>query len=230
VTSRPSLVWISCLSCACAGSPTVASEPSEPVAPVAIAEPDTALRKAVVVVPPILFSTDAGMYGFCMEDGEIVIAAKYTKASSFVDQVAWVRDDEGFEFINWEGERIATPFIFDRYPDRFVEGRARIVEGEDPDARLGFLSSNGDIVVPATWSFVLPFSDGLAAVCDGCVREAVDEDLTITGGVWGFVGFEGDVVIAPQFSAASPFVDGRAAVQQDGRSFSINRNGDEVSD
>ena len=139
----------------------------------------------------------------------------------FVDAVAAAVSDRGWVFIDRTGKPLATAFVFDNAADDFVEQRARIIEGD----RYGFIASTGEIVVPATWSFVEPFSGGYAAVCEGCKREDLGEHFVMAGGKWGYVDAAGTLVIPPRFDAAAPFVDGRATVKEGGRERVIGPDG-----
>ncbi len=167
---------------------------------------------------PEPFEGEDGLSGYRTAAGEIVIPAKYAMAMPFVDQVAVV---DGSVFIDRTGKTLATAFMFDNAADEFVDGRARIVDGD----KYGFLASTGEIVVPPTWSFVEPFSGGYAAVCEGCKREESGEHFFMTGGKWGYVDLTGKLVIPPRFETAGPFVDGRASVKESGRELVIGPDG-----
>jgi hypothetical protein len=186
--------------------------------------------EALVVPTPVSgpapkeFEGDDGLFGFRAEDGAVVIPATYQVVMPFVDQVAAVvSPDDGWIFIDRTGHKLAKAFVFDNAADDFVEGHARIVDGD----RYGFISSTGAVVVKPTWSFVDRFSGGMAAVCEGCVREPMGEHFTMTGGKWGYVDSKGTVVIKPRFSRAEPFTDGQAQVREGTREFVIGPDGAE---
>lgn len=143
--------------------------------------------------PLIAFASETGRYGYADASGTIVIPARYRMAYDFVEAVAPVLTDEGWWFIDRSGASLARPFLFDNGPDPFVEGRARIVEGD----RYGFIASSGEILVAPTWSWVEPFSGDRAAVCRGCQRTSHGEHFTMGGGAWGQVDRAGAVVVAP---------------------------------
>jgi hypothetical protein len=184
----------------------------------AVVETKVAAGPAAAGPAPELFEGEDGLLGYRTAAGEVVIPAKHSLATPFVDQVAAV---DGSVFIDRTGKTLATAFMFDNAADEFVEGRARIVEGE----KYGFIASSGEIVVPPTWSFVEPFSGGYAAVCEGCKREESGEHFFMTGGKWGYVDLTGKLVIPPRFSKAGPFVDGRASVTEEGRELVIGPDG-----
>lgn len=168
-----------------------------------------------------LFEGEGGLSGYRTATGEVVIPATYSMANPFVDAVAAVLSDKGWVLIDRTGKVLATPFLFDNGPDEFVDGRARVVEGE----KYGFLASTGELVVPPTWSFVQAFSGGYAAVCEGCKREDSGEHYFMTGGKWGYVDVAGTLVIPPRFDEAGPFTEGRAIVKEGGRERVIGPDG-----
>lgn len=183
------------------------------------AQPEAPAAVAPAALEP--FEGEDGRWGYRTAAGEVVIAAKYGVAMPFVDAVAGVAADEGWIFIDRTGKELARAFVFDNAADDFVEGRARIVDGE----KHGFLASTGEVVVPPTWSFVEAFSGGYAAVCEGCKREQAGEHYMMTGGKWGYVDAAGKLVIPPRFDEAGPFVDGRATVKEGGRERVIGPDG-----
>lgn len=197
----------------------------------ALEEPAPAVEAKAAVVPgpaaaapgPALelFEGEGGLSGYRTAAGEVVIPATYSMASPFVDAVAAVLSDKGWVFIDAAGKVLATPFLFDNGPDEFVDGRARVVEGE----KYGFLASTGELVVPPTWSFAQAFSGGYAAVCEGCKREDSGEHFVMTGGKWGYVDVAGKLVIPPRFDEAGPFTEGRATVKEGGRELVIGPDG-----
>jgi len=219
-------------SLACAGSPSSPDEASpQPAsapapAPAPASDPAPAPDPASLAVTP--FEDESGNYGYRSESGEIVIEPKYIMASEFTGDVASVVGDGGFWFIDRRGETLAQAFVVDNAADEFVEGRARIVEGKRAMARYGFIASDKRIVVAPSWSWLLPYSEGLAPVCKDCVHEQIDEYSMMKGGTWGYIDLDGKVVIEPRFSAAEPFVDGRASVVEGGRSFVIGPDGAEL--
>jgi hypothetical protein len=213
-------------SLACAGSPSNADEATSKSEPAAKPEPAPAPEPVALAATP--FEDEEGNYGYRSESGEIVIEAKYLMASEFTGDVASVVGDGGFWFIDRRGETLAKAFVVDNAADEFVEGRARIVEGDNPNARYGFIASDKTIAVAPSWSWLLPYSEGLAPVCKDCVHERMDEYWITKGGTWGYIDLEGKVVIEPRFSAAEPFANGRASVVENGRSFEIGPDGAEL--
>jgi hypothetical protein len=73
------------------------------------------------------------------------------------------------------------------------------------NSKWGFIDTAGKVVIPARYSRVDGFSEGLAPVKVGGTHAA--------GGLWGFVDRTGKEVIPPQFEWARPFRGGLAPVQ-----------------
>jgi hypothetical protein len=220
-------------SLACDRGPATGAEAKTEVPPAATVETEPKTEPSPATgapgePAPVPFEGDEGEYGYRNSAGEIVIPPRYGLATEFTDKVAAACGLDGCAFIDRTGTVLATPFLYDNYPDEFAEGRARIVEGPVATAKFGFIASTGEIVVAPTWSFALPYSGGLAAVCAGCVREVLGEYSRHVGGKWGYLDLAGEVVIAPKFDEAEPFVDGRASVVLGGRTLQIDPDGQEV--
>ena len=203
------------------------SSPEDPSAAKSSAKPTDDAKPAAakpVEPAPVLFEAE-GMSGYRDAEGKIVIPAQFPIATPFEGEVAGVVAGEGWMFIDRTGRKLATAFNFDNGPDAFVEDRARIVDAD----KYGFIAaSSGKIVIAPTWSFALPFAGGLAAVCEGCVREQDGDHFMMTGGKWGYIDLAGEVVIAPRFDQAEPFAEGRASVREGERRFVIGPDGSEL--
>lgn len=127
--------------------------------------------------------------------GEVLIPAVYTKASDFSAQgVACVLDGDEPYIINAKGERLAQPHWINGKPDSFREGLARCIS---EDGKMGYLNAYGEIAIPGRWTYVEPFSNGLALVNNGGNRNADD---TVTGGLWGAINDLGQVVLKIDFA------------------------------
>jgi hypothetical protein len=173
--------------------------------------------------PPTPFEDAEGRWGYRAADNSVVIAPRYAMATEFVDQVAGVVDEDGWVFIDRSGKLLARAFVFDNFADAFVEGRARIVE----DDRHGFIASSGEIVLAPTYAFVEAFSEGRAAVCEGCTRETMGEVYRMVGGKWGYVDLQGKLVIPARYDEAGAFEGGVALVREGKRSLEIGPEGAE---
>ena len=147
-------------------------------------------------------------------------------AMEFSEQgIAAVVDGDGWLYIDRQGRPVVRPFPFDNGPDYFVEGLSRYRE----KGKIGFIDPAGRIVIPAAFDFAFLFSEGRAAVCNGCGLEKTDyEQKMVVGGKWGYIDRSGRIVIPLEYERAGPFADGRAEVIKDGRGLSLDRPGREI--
>jgi len=126
--------------------------------------------------------------------------------------IAAVAGASGWAYVDTLGRTVVVPFPYDNGPDPFVEGLARYVES----GRMGFFDERGQRLVAASYDFAQPFSQGLAAVCRGCRRQADGEHYRYVGGQWGYIDGLGSEVVPLRYEAAESFVGGRARVQEGG--------------
>lgn len=163
-----------------------------------------------------------GKWGYKDAQGKVVIPARYAAAQEFLPEgIAAVADEKGWAYIDAQGRVLIRPFLFDNGPDYFREGLARFVSG----GRFGFFDRHGKVVIPARYAFALPFSEGLAAVCNGCKEVAVGEHKAMRGGQWGYINRQGKLVIPTQYEEAESFENGRARVKLGGQRRHIDPRG-----
>jgi hypothetical protein len=168
------------------------------------------------------FDEDTEMYGYKDSLGNVVITAQYTIADNFEQGTAFVLEQHtGWRLIDATGKPILAPFIFDNGPDSFKEGLARYIEHE----KIGFYKLGGKKVTAAKYEFALPFSEGLAAVCQGCKKEAMGEHYRMAGGKWGYINHKGEIAIPLQYDEAESFDKSRAEVRKGSEWFVINKDG-----
>ncbi len=160
-------------------------------------------------------------WGYADSKGNMVIPAIYSHALVFNENgVAAVVDKKGWLYINEKGDSLVRPFVFDNGPDYFSEGLARYVEKK----KIGFVNQKIEVVIPAKYDFVRPFSEGKAAVCKGCKFRKTGEHTKVVGGKWGYIDTIGKVVIPIKYEDVTDFEDGEARVQL-GKWFVIDENG-----
>jgi hypothetical protein len=165
---------------------------------------------------------EKGLYGYRHAERGVVIAPKYYLAGDFnAHGIAAVADDSGWAYIDQRGKVVVRPFVFDNGPDYFQEHVARFTVGK----KFGFFDEEGKVVIDPRFDFALPFSDGLAAVCQGCVFHGDGEHGFYEGGKWGYIDQHGNLAIGLQFDCAHPFVQGRARVQKGNEWFMVDRHG-----
>jgi hypothetical protein len=165
---------------------------------------------------------DSEMFGYKDSLGNVVISPQYTIAYEFSEGTAFVLEKHtGWRLIDATGKPILAPFIFDNGPDSFKEGLARYIEHE----KVGFYKLGGKKVTPAKYEFALPFSEGLAAVCEGCKKEAMGEHYRMAGGKWGYINHKGEIPIPLQYDEAESFEKNKAEVRKGSEWFVIDKNG-----
>ena len=153
----------------------------------------------------------SGLWGY-RSGQHIAIAASYHIAGDFNQYgIAAVAADEGWQYIDTNGNVVLIPFVYDNAPDVFVENLARYVESD----KIGFCDERGQRLIAARYDFARPFSQGLAAVCTGCTRQYDGEHYSYVGGRWGYIDYLVDEVIPLRFEAAESFAAGRARVYLD---------------
>lgn len=84
--------------------------------------------------------------------------------SPIVEGSSLQQDDQGWVYVNDQGEPILRPFIYDNGPDYFEEGLARFVS----KGKMGFHDQALKIQIPARYDFAFPFVDGYAKVGMNC--------------------------------------------------------------
>ncbi len=143
---------------------------------------------------PVAFkdrSTNPPLTGFRNPvTGAIVIPAIYTKASEFSPQgIACVIDGNEPFIVDVNGVRLTQPLMINDKQDGFREGLARCI---GDDGKMGYFNAAGEVTIPGRWTFVEPFSNGLALVNNDVDLGA---DGTVSGGLWGAINDLGQVVL-----------------------------------
>jgi len=161
--------------------------------------------------------------GYINTDGELIIDYFYEWGCPFSEGLAAVGIGEQFWFIDTKGEVISGPYEFTNMDTftvtlaymEYSEGYTAYFEkNEEGTATFGgggywgYLDKEGNIAIPAQYSFVRPFKGGLAAV------EIKDEQ-------WIYIDKDGKKVME---GAPSDFSDGLACT---GKEF-IDKSGNVV--
>jgi hypothetical protein len=163
-----------------------------------------------------------GKWGFIDENSDLVIDTAFVFALPFnAHGLAPVVDDSGWVYIDACGNKMFRPFIYDNGPDYFVEGLARFQKSN----KIGFVSTDGEVIIEARFDFVRPFSEGMAAFCTACKVMNLGEHQRYVGGKWGFINKKGAIVITARFDEVHDFINKRAQVVIDGKEFSIDKKG-----
>lgn len=163
---------------------------------------------AFALLALIPFEKD-GRWGYRDSSGKVVIPPRYQVAQAFSPEgLAAVVDGDGWAYIDKTGRTVVRPLVVDNGPDYFREGVARFRR----DERVGFFNTRGAVVIKPAYAYAMPFSEGLAAVCEGCIEMLQGEHRAIKGGKWGFIDRRGVLVVPLQFLEAGSFKNGRAMV------------------
>ena len=132
---------------------------------------------------------------------------------------------KGFFAIDRKQKKLFEVFPFDNGPDHPHDGLFRIVD----NGLIGFVDTRGKIVIKPRFRFAFPFSDGLAAYCEGCVRRNDGEHVYWLEGKWGFIDKTGMIIIAPAYESISQRFEGdKARVKLKGEEFWIDKQGNKI--
>ena len=148
-----------------------------------------------------------GKYGFS-HNGTRVIPARYDRAWSFSEGMAWVEINGKRGFIDKSGTLVIPARYEDAWP--FHEGLA----GVKINGKWGFIDKSGTLVIPARYDNTWFFSEGLAWV--------------VINDKFGFIDKSGTLVIPARYDWAGYFSEGSCAVKLNGRTFLIDKSGNEV--
>jgi hypothetical protein len=173
-----------------------------------------------------------GRWGYIDPAGNIVIQPIFPWAEEFHEGLAHVQVtgtvlgyDGRWGYINQTGNIVIPPnsgrMISDSNGEEsaFHDGLAMVeVEDKAIPPRKGFIDKDGKLVIPARFTYVYPFSEGLAA--------ATESESGDTG--WGYIDRSGNWVIPRRFDWASSFQLGLAPVNGKKNCGYIDKNGDQI--
>jgi predicted lactoylglutathione lyase len=169
-------------------------------------------------------------------DGKIMAPS----ANSHAENEARNRNDEGYIFINKDGDRILQHSFERALP--FAEGLAFVIY----NGYKGYIERNGNWLIKHNYEEAYSFSEGLALIKSGTKYGFINQkgDLLINADFddanyfkeglaavkkddrWGYINQTGEFVIEGRFDLAYPFSNNFAVVKLDGKFGLINRNGD----
>ena len=142
--------------------------------------------------PKLLRFEENGLWGFKDASGNVVLKPRYLDAYDFLQEgIAAVADEKGWSYIDEKGNVLIRPFLYDNGPDYFKDGLARYEE----KGKLGYFDTRGKVAIKARFDFALPFENGRAEVCQGCVKKAEGEQSHWEGGLWGAIDKTGALVV-----------------------------------
>lgn len=168
------------------------------------------------------FKDNKGKWGFKNPlNGVVAIAPIYDSAFDISEGLAAVEQNEEWGYIDGTGD-VAIPFIYN-YAENFYDGHATVYESDgdgnqtrkeiDIDGTLhleihkvkglfGFTDIEENVIIPAIYDEVLPFSEGLATVRKG--------------NKWGYINKNGEIVVPIIYKGAKSFAEGLAVVSSFG--------------
>ncbi|RIV22434.1 WG repeat-containing protein [Fibrisoma montanum] len=141
------------------------------------------------------------MWGFIDKQGKLVIPCQYEDAGYFSEGLACVKRNGKNGFVDKLGNLVIKP-QFERlcYVSAFKEGLAAVYLTHD-DGPSGYIDRTGTFAFPPEFSFVEPFTDGLALV------------RSLKTGFMGFINRKGEWVVPPtNYEDAHSFREGLATV------------------
>jgi len=163
-----------------------------------------------------------GRWGYKDSAGKVVIPPHYQVAQEFSREgIAAVVDQQGWAYIDTGGSVVIRPLVVDNGPDYFAEDLARFTRA----GKVGFFDRHGRVAVEPSYDYAMPFSEGRAAVCQGCAPTQDGEHRAVRGGRWGFIDRRGVLVVPLRFEQADSFEGGRARVRLGGQWRHVDREG-----
>ncbi|MBS1626137.1 MAG: WG repeat-containing protein [Bacteroidetes bacterium] len=177
----------------------------------------------------VVFCDEAGNCGYKDHSGQVVIPpGKY--AYLFTDtfyNTAIVQDEKmGIVAIDRQERPLYKVFVFDKAPEYASEGLYRIYA----KGKFGFASLD-QVVIPAKFDFVYPFSGDYAVFVSGCriQSDVSGQHIEIIGGKYGYIDHDGKVIKKAAYESATSFENGKATVISQGRKITLDKNFNEVA-
>ena len=162
-----------------------------------------------------------GKYGYIDKKGVEVVPLVYEDGSSFSEGLAVVKSNGKNGFIDKNGKMVIEPrFARACWVSVFSEGLAPVYFSDDS---AGYIDPAGNLTIPAKFTYVSGFSEGLALVKPMGTHK------------YGYINRKGEMVIGPEYELSLPFSEGVATVKMsraDGNTFFriIDREGDTIAD
>ncbi|MDB5234836.1 MAG: hypothetical protein JWR44_1829 [Hymenobacter sp.] len=155
-----------------------------------------------------------GAYGILDEDGKEVVAPAYDALNPYAGGYARVRVGEAYTFVDEKGEEFDTYYFNAR---DFAEGYAAVLDHRG----WHYISGPSEAAKPVIFIEAYAFVDGLARVklADGYTFITPDYLDDPSEGTKPF----------GRYQLAADFDNGRAQVTQNGRSFWLDKQGNEVN-
>ena len=175
-----------------------------------------------------------GKWGYINEQGEIIIPFEFDIIEQFSNGKAKAQRDSKWGYMNEQGE-IIIPFEFDiieqlpselfrrirRHPinEKYSKQYSTVSVFDkgakaQKNGKWGYISEQGEIVIPFEFDIIEQFSDSKAKVQ--------------IEGKWGYISEQGEIVISFEFDIIEQFSDGKAKVQIESKWGYISEQGEIV--
>lgn len=215
-TPRHTAIFLSLLLGGCAWFSAPVPADRAPAQPAGTEPTPTEPAEPIAVAPTELqvFADGDMRSGYRAPDGTVVIAPAFEHALPFNEHgVAAVHQDRVWWWIDARGERLLRAYTYDNGPDYLSEGLARFV---GDDSKVGYADAAASVKIPARFDFATPFTDGLAAFCQGCASHEDHGHTTMRGGQWGLIAPDGEVVVAAEHDRIASWTASDFKTERDG--------------
>lgn len=157
-----------------------------------------------------IIDSKIGYYSYIDARGSLITNQQFYVASTFSEGLGFaLTEDDKRGFISRSGK---YEFFFDPYSLSVHDGLVMFkTNGNMPDTKVGYVDKTGKIAIPATFTYGLDFSEGLA-----CVSSNKGS---------GFIDTLGTVAIDLKYDACGSFSEGLASVLVNGLVGFIDRSG-----
>ncbi|MEA1910455.1 MAG: WG repeat-containing protein, partial [Spirochaetota bacterium] len=106
----------------------------------------------------------------------------YSYMSSFQEDMAVIKKDELFGYLNFKGIEIIKPQYNTAY--RFSEGLAVVIKGSYETGLRGYIDTEGNYVIEPKFNWAYSFNNGLAHIAYG----------DYSSGTFGYINKKGELV------------------------------------
>ncbi|WP_223032172.1 WG repeat-containing protein [Hanstruepera marina] len=149
---------------------------------------------------------DNKKWGYINRKGEWVIEPQFDKTKEFNSGIALVLNNKNWGYINTKGEPVLTNISSEKLYD-FENGYA-IYRKDDG---VGFIDTNGKVVIEPKFKKVFNFENGYAKVLEG--------------EKWGLIDTSGNYFVKTEYDGVSNFYNGNVVANK-GESYGLIINGE----
>jgi hypothetical protein len=187
-----------------------------------------------------------GRWGYMDVSGKIVIPCKYDNVHRMTEGLGIVvsggkPDEYGqfkggkWGFIDKTGKEV-TPLKYD-FAQSFVDEIAVVNSGGELTiyesawgGKWGYIDKTGKEITSLKYNNAQSSSEGMAVVnINGKWAYDGMGGYSLKGGEWGYIDTKGNEAIPLQYEEARSFILGEATVTKEGKSFNINKKGENIT-